>query len=610
MNTRSTQDLVSGLLPRDVEVNNRRLILTRWIAVAVLVMATFISVRLFDIALHEPALYGLGGIIFIYNSLLTWYNHREEVKQDFAGLRSLIVIQVILDWVALTAFLHFTGGITSPALIFFLLHVTMVTILLPGQSPYLYATGVMLVITGLVSLEAWGILPHYNILGDLSETMHSSANYIFIRLVFLGMSLFATAFITASVMQPLRQRERQLLALFRTTHSVSASLEKNTVLQQLTTHVQSALDALGVTIRLLDRDGQSLRLVAKAGSGYRDDEIIKAGEGTFYRDVLNEQIRFVKDKHPAADIVPGTIEQVILVPIRGKQARGIISIYQTSALQSTPYLKRFLQAIADEGAIAIEHALAYEALQLAEKQRTQFVHVVTHELRSPVVGSQSMLRVLLANMGGALSDQQRDILERLNRRMDALLVLINDLLSLAEASALESQRQLEPVALNDALRDAINMFELSAVDKQQDLAVKLPAEPVYTLATSAGIKRILENLIGNAIKYTPEQGTISVSLKTADNQAVIGVEDTGIGIPEAALEKLGEEFYRAENARDSDIAGTGLGLATVKHLVDSFNGELRIDSTLGAGTHMCVLLPRHDANVFAGQTITESHARS
>ena len=595
MSTSSTQDIVSGLLPQDVEVNNRRLILTRWAAVAILFIATFVSVRIFDILLHEQALYGLGVFILAYNSLLTLTMHKEQADNDFAGLRWLIVFQVILDWLAMTVFLHFTGGITSPALVFFFLHVTMVTILLPGQSPYLYVAGVLLVITGLIVLEAQGTLPHYTILSEIPDTLYTSPEFIVIRLAFLGISLFATAFITASVMQPLRQRESQLAALFRTTHSVSASLDKDVVLEQLTTHTRSALQALGVTIRLLDRDGHSLRLVAKAGSGYRGDTTINASDGTIYREVLDEHIRFLEDKHPAGDIIPGTIKQVILVPIRGKQARGILSIYQTSVMQQSPYLERFLQAIADEGAVAIEHALAHEALQVAEKQRTQFVHVVTHELRSPVVGSQSMLRVLLANMGGALSDQQRDILGRLNRRMDSLLVLINDLLSLAEASALDAQQQLESVALDDALRDAITMFEYSATDKQQTLTVDLPEQPILSLATPNGIKRILENLIGNAIKYTPEQGKVSVSLCQEANQAVLEVSDTGIGIPADAIEKLGEEFYRAENARNSDIAGTGLGLATVKQLIDNFNGELVIESTVGEGTTFRVMLPTQSA---------------
>lgn len=599
MTTSATQDIVSVLVPQDIEVNNRRLILTRWLAVAALFVATFFSVRMFNFALNEQALYVLGILILAYNSLLTVTMRQEQADNDFVGLRRLIVVQVVLDWLAMTIFLHFTGGITSPALVFFVLHVIMVTILLPGQSPYLYVFGVLLVITGLVVLEAQGIFSHYTIISGLPDKLFTAPAYILMHLTFLGTSLFATAFITASVMQPLRQRESQLAALFLTTHSVSSSLDKDTVLEQLATHTLSALKALGVTIRLLDRDGQSLRLVAKSGHGYRNDTTIDAGEGTIYRDVLNDHIRFLEDQHPASDVLLGTIKQVILVPMRGKQARGILSIYQTDATQPSAYIERFLQAIADEGAIAIDHALTHEALQMAEKQRTQFVHIVTHELRSPVVGSQSMLRVLLANMGGALSDQQRDILERLNRRMDALLGLINDLLSLAEASALDTHRQLESVALNKAIRDAIDLFEYSATDKQQTLTLKLPNETISTLATPVGIKRILENLIGNAIKYTPEHGTISVSLNTDDNQAILQVSDTGIGIPEEAIAKLGEEFFRADNARKSDISGTGLGLATVKQLVRNFGGEFNVESTVGEGTTIHVSLPCYSTEAIA-----------
>lgn len=607
MKLTNTQDVVSTLLPQDIEVNNRRLILTRWGAVAAMFVATFISVQVFQLGLNETALYVLGTIILIYNALLTWTLRHESANADLRNLRRLVALQVILDWLAMSAFLHFTGGITSPALIFFVLHVIMVTILLPGQSPYLYVVGVLAVVTISVIFEANGILPHYTILSEVPEMLHTSAAFIVTRLVFFGISLFATAYITASIMQPLRQRESQLAALFRTTHSVSSSLDKDLVLEHLTTHTRSALQALGVTIRLLDRDGQSLRLVAAAGSGYRSDEIIPVRKGDVYFDVLDGHIHFLDDKKPARDILPGTIKQVILIPVRGEYARGILSVYQTRASSPTPYLERFLQAIADEGAIAIEHALAHEALQTAEKQRTQFVHVVTHELRAPVVGSQSMLRVLLANMGGQLSEQQRDIIQRLNRRMDSLLALINDLLSLAKATARDEQQQLDPVALNEAVRDSVDTFLYSARDKHQTLDVEVPDEMVYILATPGGIKRILENLIGNAVKYTPEEGRITVTLNTDAGYAVVRVRDTGIGIPEEALSKLGEEFYRAENARESGVLGTGLGLATVKQLIETFNGKMDVESKVGEGTTFHVTLPRHQ---MAHRPHTESVAET
>jgi signal transduction histidine kinase len=591
MDTTYTEDVVSTLLPQDIEINNQRLIFTRWMAVATLFIATFASVRLLNLALYEPALYGLGAVILVYNAILTYALHAEHTHAE--NLRRLVVLQVILDWLAMSVFLHLTGGVISPAIVFFVLHVIMVTILLPGQSPYLYVVGVMTMVTAIVYLEANGSLPHYPILEIIPTTLHESLSFIITRLGFFGVALFATAYITASIMKPLRQREKQLVALFSTTHSVSSSLDKTEVLEHLTTNVRSALHALGVTVRLLERDGVSLRLVASSGAGYRSDEVIEASRGSVYQQVLDGHIRFLDDKKSASDVLPGTVKQVILVPMRGKYARGIISIYQTKASTPNAYLARFLQAIAYEGLVAIEHALAHEALQNAEKQRTQFVHIVTHELRAPVVGSQSMLRVLLANMGGKISDQQRDILERLNRRMDALLALINDLLSLAEATARDQQVQLEPINLNDAVQDAAETFRYSSTDKHQVLEVIVPDVCVSTMATPNGIKRVLENLIGNAIKYTPENGSVTVRLMAEADNAIIEVQDTGIGIPEEALAKLGEEFYRAPNARESSILGTGLGMATVKQLIDNFNGRMDVESTVNVGTTFRVTLALH-----------------
>jgi signal transduction histidine kinase len=271
---------------------------------------------------------------------------------------------------------------------------------------------------------------------------------------------------------------------------------------------------------------------------------------------------------PAREMLTGTVWLLTIIAAALFPARVLVPQQES---------ENHLAALADQ------HRRTVEALQAAEKQRSQFVRVVTHELRSPVVGAQSLLRVLLANMGGTLTDSQRDILGRVNARMDGLLTLIHDLLALAAATHSPDQA-LEAVDLAALVASDADTWRYQAQDKQQTITFEARPQSIVIRAEATGVKRVLENLIGNAIKYTPAQGVIRVRLRVEQDQAVLEVQDSGIGIPAEALTQIGEEFFRAANAKASGITGTGLGLATVRQLVERFGGTMQVDSVVGQGT--------------------------
>jgi signal transduction histidine kinase len=269
-----------------------------------------------------------------------------------------------------------------------------------------------------------------------------------------------------------------------------------------------------------------------------------------------------------------------------------LRVYSSEANHFKQEDVNFLTAIAHQGAIAIENALAYDALQKAEEQRTQFVRIVTHELRAPVTGTQSLLRVLLNNLAGDLTDQQVDILGRLNRRMDSLLVLINDLLSLAASRAVDLQQPLTPIGVQPILKAAIEQITEQAEEKHIALETDMPQGWLEIAATGDGLRRIFDNLLSNAVKYTLDGGNVNVQVWEEHPNVVIMIVDTGIGIPEDAIDRLGEEFFRAPNARQSGIIGTGLGLTASKQLVDYFQGSMRVESRVGRGTTIILEFPK------------------
>jgi len=272
---------------------------------------------------------------------------------------------------------------------------------------------------------------------------------------------------------------------------------------------------------------------------------------------------------------------------------GVLHVYSATARQFGRPEIDLLQGLAELGGAAIEAARGLQDLERLEAEKSQFIRVTTHELRSPVTVSQSLVRTVLKGYAGPLTDKQRDVFGRIGRQLDSLESLINDLLDLAASRAPGLTGGAEPVVLNASVGRAVLLLQPRAEEKEVALKLQPCREKLAVWANEDGLDRIFVNLVGNAVKYTPSGGQIIVSLERKGGEIQVAVADTGIGIPEEAIPHLFEEFYRAPNARKLNAVGTGLGLAIVKELVDCYGGRISVESKLGAGTTFTVILPAY-----------------
>jgi signal transduction histidine kinase len=238
---------------------------------------------------------------------------------------------------------------------------------------------------------------------------------------------------------------------------------------------------------------------------------------------------------------------------------------------------------------AAELARTKEEMEKLDQAKSAFMLTIAHELRTPVSSAQSLLRTLTRGIAGELSDQQREILERIELRMDQLIELIEDLLSLASSKSSELESPLEPIELESVLQEVLDSYAFEAESKEISLVVEMTDEDLMIEGTHDGLKRILGNLLGNAIKYTPEKGLIQVKIQHISDKVEIRISDNGMGIPEEDLPHIWDEFFRAKNARHSGIGGTGLGLSIVKQYVDRFHGQISVSSLKGQGTSFILL---------------------
>jgi signal transduction histidine kinase len=237
-------------------------------------------------------------------------------------------------------------------------------------------------------------------------------------------------------------------------------------------------------------------------------------------------------------------------------------------------------------------------LEEVNRAKTSFVRLVTHELRAPIAAIQSYLRLILD--GYVPPEREREIIGRAEIRAQEQLALISDLLELSRLQDGPASDKASMANLGDILRDVVQQFEGQASQKNQQLGVSISCglPPVRVMADQ--FKSVWVNLISNALKYTPEGGTISVRLVCHDDDIVGEVTDTGIGIPAEAQEHLFAEFFRAQNAKAFTEQGTGLGLAIVRQVIERSGGGISFTSQEGKGTTFRFTLPVVDSSTLSG----------
>ena len=522
-----------------------------------------------------------------------------------------------MDWLAMTMLIHFSGGIESPMIFFFIFHIIIASIFFSPRIAFVFAILAAALLSGTALLEYSAILTHQPIVGFLDRPLYQNSLYIAAVLFFFTSTGLFSAYLASSIQRRLRKREGEIIRLSeglrRATvrlqtlndgaRAINSTLDLPEVLQRL---VKKTVEAMGVracSIRLLNKEKQILEPVAVYGlsQAYLNKGPVDAATNPIARRVLGGEIINIPDA-PNSPLLQYQeearqegIRSVLSAPLQGKSGPlGILRAYAVEPGRFAREDEAFLTAIAAQGSIDIENALAYKAIEELELAKSQFIRTVTHELRSPVSVVHSLLRTVTTGYAGQVSDQQMDILSRASRRVNYLQKLIDDLLDLAVGKAdFWKSEMYEPVEIKAAVKKVVMRFEV--ISQEKGLSIEFLDETnagaTRVLATQDGIDRIFNNLVSNAVKYTPPGGRVTTRLSISDNKVRVMFEDTGIGIPEDAMEHLFEEFYRAPNARNVEREGTGLGLTIARDLILRFGGSIQVERLQGAGSRFTVTLP-------------------
>ncbi len=383
--------------------------------------------------------------------------------------------------------------------------------------------------------------------------------------------------------------------------ALTARLEELTMLQWIDRQLNETLDtahAMRVTLEwsarlcgaesaslgLYDPQTEQVRLVAHYGE-------TDAFTGQEQIPLTHPLIHQVFTSHSAAmQVSPeGTqpANTILCVPIKREGAViGIVTLAASRAGAFDEDAQALVARLADRAAIAIENSRLYDAVQAANRAKSEFVSLVAHELKAPMTSINGYADLLA--VAGPLTGQQQKFVQTIKANVHRMKVLVSDLTDISCIESGQLRVEKERVDLLAAIAEACDGLLQQLHERGHTLVEELPSELPAVRGDRGRIVQVLVNLLSNAIKYTPNGGTITLRA-CQDGQFVrLSVADTGVGMTPEELARLGTKFWRADNDHVLNQPGTGLGLAITRNLVALMGGEWQVSSTPGQGSTFTV----------------------
>jgi len=591
----------------------------RW-AVAPLIFAGVALARALGFELQTVPILLVALASPVYNALFAWIYSRwaARLAADPRLDRLVEVLEVLADYSAMFALVHFTGGASSPLVLFLLFHVLIGAVQFAPGVAYLFAGLAAAGLWGLHALHVTGALPSLGLAfrGQPLDLLDRPAHAAVFLAAFTA-TLFLAAMLVTRIMRQLHRRvtdlaettaelvdlNSRLNGLYAMVRAIGAERHLAPILSTVVRELAAVTGVPAAAVKLLSEDGETLRYVAAHGlpQGLVESAVIRLDQSPLNRRIIEGETLVHggvggDEKMQLQDELSALgIRSAVLAPLRVEdRVIGTLGVYAHAAGRFSARDSDFLRLAAELVALAIENAQANEEVETLLAERTQFTLKVAHNLRAPLSAGLSMLELIEEGLLGPVAPAQADHLHRIEERLRALDRTIGRLLTIARTRDFSREIPDVVVDLEELARQTERTFAEEAA--QRGLAFTVAVAPGLP-AVESGVdllKEMMENLVSNAIKYTLPGGRVDVRFEAGEPGEVrIVVADTGIGVPAREQDKLFQEFFRATNAKKHSPAGTGLGLALVKQTVERHHGRIRFESAEGRGTTVTIELPAH-----------------
>jgi len=421
------------------------------------------------------------------------------------------------------------------------------------------------------------------------------------------------------LLQELQERTRELIrsvgelkALGEVGQAVSSTLDLETVLTRIVSHAVQLSGTDGGAIYEYDEPSEEFLLRA---TDHMEDELISAlranpprlGDGVVGRAAFSREPIQITDISQAHVYAPRMRELLarygfrasLAIPLlREERIIGALVVRRKSTGEFRPEVVDLLKTFATQSALAIHNARLFREIEdkgrqieAANRHKSEFLANMSHELRTPLNAIIGFSEVLLDPSLQVTEDERSQFLTDVLGSGKHLLNLINEILDLAKVESGKMELQFEPAFLQDVFESVQHTMRALATKKSIDLRVENNESLAQFPMDGARVKQVLLNLVGNAIKFTPETGRVWVRAEREDGIVRIEVGDTGRGIPAEEQERIFLEFQQVESSTQGKPEGTGLGLALAKKFVEMHGGKIWVESQVGKGSRFFFTLP-------------------
>jgi signal transduction histidine kinase len=300
------------------------------------------------------------------------------------------------------------------------------------------------------------------------------------------------------------------------------------------------------------------------------------------------------------------VRSLLTVPLSVQdRVIGTLSVNSDQPDAFSPSDERLLTIAASQAAIAIENARlvarleqraknlaeAYADLQEADRLKDEMVQNISHELRTPLTFVKGYVELLLANEAGPLNEQQAEFLRIVVDKTNAVTRIVGDIIFLQQADQASAKKL--PVSLTKLAQRALRGCAATAEEAGLTLAADLPEGLPPVAGDEGRLLQVFDNLLNNAIKFSPKGGQIKVTVEDAGKMLRASVFDQGIGIPKDQQARIFERFYQVDGSTQRRFGGAGLGLAIVKRIVESHEGKIWVESEPGEGSAFRFTVPKY-----------------
>jgi GAF domain-containing protein len=409
------------------------------------------------------------------------------------------------------------------------------------------------------------------------------------------------------------RRLRDMSALVDMAQQITGKLKIRAVLQTTVEILQQLLNARASTITMLSENHAELMVAAAVGVKQEYTQARMPIEDSISGQVVQTgELVYIRDSYQEPEFVffSEIVRSLLVVPliVRGETIGTLSLDSDRPNAFSDSDIQLLLIAAAQVGiaisnaglfeeveARAAELTVAYDELKESDRLKDELVQNVSHELRTPLTFVKGYVDLLMDGEMGLVTPAQQDALQIVATKTDEITRLIDDIITLQRIDAGNLQMGLHSMV--DVVQTAVANHSIVAEKRGLSVKCNLPAEITPILLDKGRINQVIDNLITNAMKFSPDGGVITVTLRESENELRVIVSDQGIGMPKEKQARIFDRFYQIDGSARRRFGGTGIGLAIVKRIVDAHKGKIWVESELNQGSSFYFTLPKtkHEA---------------